>query len=67
MYNDTKEYTKILAAAEEHFESGKPLFGKAVAFHQVLADFSKAAKGCEIESHHVMTKPVSGNRLMVDV
>ena len=52
----------MLALAKEQFKSGKPLFGKDGAFHQILEDFLNAAMDGEMESHLDETKPLSSNR-----
>lgn len=57
-----EEYSKMLAAAKDQFNSGQPLFGKDGAFDQVLEDFLNAALEGEMQSHLESTKPESGNR-----
>lgn len=57
-----EEYSKMLAAAKDQFNSGQPLFGKDGAFHQVLEDFLNAALEGEMQSLLESTKPESGNR-----
>ena len=57
-----EEYNEMLAMAKAQFKSGKPLFGKDGAFHQILEDFLNAAMEGELDSHLEETKPLSGNR-----
>lgn len=51
-----EEYSKMLAEAKDQFKSGKPLFGKDGAFHQVLEDFLNAALEGEMDSHLAQSK-----------
>ncbi len=46
-----EEYSEMLSQAKDQFKSGKPLFGKDGAFHQVLEDFLNAAMDGEMDSH----------------
>ena len=58
-----EEYSKMLAEAKDQFKSGKPLFGKDGAFHQVLEDFLNAALEGEMDSHLARSKAThSANR-----
>jgi len=46
-----EEYAEMLSRAKSQFKSGKPLFGKDGAFHQVLEDFLNSAMEGELDSH----------------
>src|SRR5574344_2116207 len=46
-----EEYSEMLSQAKDQFKSGKPLFGKDGAFHQVLEAFLNAAMDGEMDSH----------------
>ena len=45
-----EEYAEMLSQAKDQFKSGKLLFGKDGAFHQVLEDFLNGAMEGDMDS-----------------
>ena len=52
-----EEYKEMIKKAASQFKTGKPIFGKDGAFHQVLEDFLNAALEAEMDVHLEKTKP----------